>query len=47
MGFGSISKLSLKQIDTVHAKVKPLPFDIKPSYQFIVDNDGKVLTKKL
>ena len=50
MGFGSISKLSLKQIDTVHARVKALPFNIKPTYQFVVDANGKIrqkfLTKK-
>ena len=50
MGFGSISKLSLKHIDTVYAKVKTLPFNIKPTYQFVVDANGKIrqkfLTKK-
>lgn len=45
MGFGSISKLSLKQIDVVHAKTKVLPLNIKPNYQFIVDIDGKVKQK--
>ena len=47
MSFGSISKLSLKQIDTVHAKVKALPFNIKPTYQFVVDANGKIRQKIL
>ena len=46
MSFGSISKLSLKQLDAVHAKIKVLPLNIKPSYQFIVDIDGKVKQKE-
>jgi hypothetical protein len=45
MSFGSISKLSLKQIDTVCAKIKALPFNIKPTYYFVVDADGKVRQK--
>lgn len=37
----------MKQIDTVHAKIKVLPFNIKPTYYFVVDADGKVRQKFL